>query len=232
MKKVIILLVVFGIYGSNFAQQPIVLELFTSQGCSSCPSADKLLKEISENTTHYIIPLAYHVDYWNRLGWEDPFSKSDFTKYQQQYGLKFGGRSIYTPQLVIQGEKHFVGSDRRTLLTEINNYQGKSLPHSVQIKTVFRKGSNIHVVYSAEFVENSSLNIVMTLNEKMTEVKRGENRNRVLTDAHIVLEKITVSPSNTATEVVFYNVAYDLIELGFVAFLQNRKLELIGATKW
>jgi hypothetical protein len=88
-----------------------LLELFTSEGCSSCPPADRLLPELAKLDSN-IIPLSFHVDYWNRLGWEDPFSKSEYSDRQRTYADQFHLESVYTPQLVVNGEYELVGSNR------------------------------------------------------------------------------------------------------------------------
>ena len=81
--------------------QVILLELFTSQGCSSCPSADRLLDKTLANHKN-VIGLSYHVDYWNYIGWKDPFSSKVYSNYQRAYGSKFRSSSIYTPQLAVE----------------------------------------------------------------------------------------------------------------------------------
>ncbi len=93
-----------------------VLELFTSEGCSSCPPADELLAKIqkeSEGKSIYI--LAYHVDYWDRLGWKDMFSSADYSKRQTQYGQWLHKSSVYTPQLIVNGKAEFVGSSESAI---------------------------------------------------------------------------------------------------------------------
>lgn len=233
MIKKILLFIALHFFCMGYTQEKnIVLELFTSQGCSSCPSADKLLKQISESKTYdNVITLAYHVDYWDRLGWKDLFSKQEYTKYQQQYGRKFGGRSIYTPQLVINGSKHIVGSDRSSLESTISRLKDSRLSVPVTITSVLKKGNNIHVSYKSTYATSASLNIVMLLKEKITEVKRGENRNRTLVDTHIVVSKQTID-STSITEAVFTNVNYSIKDLEFVAYVQNKQLEILGATQW
>lgn len=89
----------------------VVLELFTSQGCSSCPAADVQLEEAKKNYPERVFALSYHVDYWNYIGWEDPFSKKAYTFKQREYNQKFRSSSNYTPQLVVNGKEHFGGSD-------------------------------------------------------------------------------------------------------------------------
>jgi hypothetical protein len=99
---------------------PVVLELFTSQGCSSCPPADRLLSQLGrERSAGVVIPLAFHVDYWNYLGWSDPFSSPRWSARQQAYARIFGGNRIYTPQLVVNGRKECVGSQRGEVLQSI-----------------------------------------------------------------------------------------------------------------
>ena len=96
------------------ATDPAVLvELFTSQGCSSCPPADRLLGELPAAVDGVqVLPLAFHVDYWDDLGWRDPFSSADWTARQNGYARSLGAGRIYTPQLVVQGSADVVGSDR------------------------------------------------------------------------------------------------------------------------
>ena len=89
--------------------RPVVVELFTSQGCSSCPPADRLLAELA--TRSDVIALGYHINYWDRLGWRDPLSRSSSTERQRSYALQFASQ-VYTPQIVIDGRSEMVGSDR------------------------------------------------------------------------------------------------------------------------
>lgn len=95
---------------THAAERPIVVELFTSQGCSSCPPADAFLRELARDRQD-LLPLAFHVTYWNRLGWTDPFSFDDATRRQAAYGRRFGDGS-YTPEMVVDGRWSLVGSDR------------------------------------------------------------------------------------------------------------------------
>ena len=125
---------------SNLAFEPIVvLELFTSQGCSSCPSADKLLNEVrKEYNEENVFALSYHVSYWNYIGWKDPFSKEEYTEKQHAYAAKFRSRSVYTPQLVVNGKEHFVGSDQYKLYSRLKSYSKTSVPNQVVLKNVKR----------------------------------------------------------------------------------------------
>src|SRR5260221_259576 len=93
------------------ADSPVVVELFTSQGCSSCPPADEYLGELTMRSD--IIPLAFHVDYWNYIGWTDPFASKQMTHRQKAYSRALGQRYIYTPEMVVNGTTQEVGSNRR-----------------------------------------------------------------------------------------------------------------------
>ena len=92
---------------------PVVIELFTSQGCSSCPSADKLVSTYADQPG--ILVLSFHVSYWNYLGWKDPYSQELFTERQRQYSRFLGNRNIYTPQMVVQGRHDIVGTQAEKL---------------------------------------------------------------------------------------------------------------------
>src|SRR5271170_5665891 len=96
----------------------VLIELFTSEGCSDCPPADDLLQQVSGHKTaegQLIVGISEHVSYWNGLGWKDPFSSDLYTGRQNDYSSHFGLGSVYTPQMVVNGREQFVGSDRRAL---------------------------------------------------------------------------------------------------------------------
>jgi hypothetical protein len=94
--------------------RPIVVELFTSQGCSSCPPADALLGELARRSD--VLALGFHIDYWDDLGWKDPLSSRSATDRQRRYARHFNGGQVYTPQMVIEGSEELVGSDRGGVL--------------------------------------------------------------------------------------------------------------------
>ena len=166
----------------------IVLELFTSQGCSSCPPADVLLNKVKKQYPNKVYALSYHVDYWNYIGWDDPFSKAIYTRKQSNYNHKFRSRSNYTPQLVVNGKEHFVGSSSSKLTTKISEYGQQQSINKVSISGVNKNGSSIDFEYTIDGkIADKQLRAVLVLDERTTSVKRGENRNRILKNSNIVV---------------------------------------------
>ncbi|MFP2995873.1 DUF1223 domain-containing protein [Spongiivirga sp. MCCC 1A20706] len=170
--------------------EPVVLlELFTSQGCSSCPPADELLAEISDTYNNKkVFTLSYHVDYWNYIGWKDPFSSKKYSDKQRLYAQKFQSRSIYTPQIVVNGSEHFVGSSEYKLKSAINRYASNNQFWG-EIKITNLQESNgkieINYVYYGDS-DGKNIRAVLVTKEKTTHIKRGENRNLTLTNRNIV----------------------------------------------
>ncbi len=155
--------------------RPIVLELFTSQGCSSCPPADALLTELAGRGD--LLPLAFHVDYWNRLGWRDEYSSPKFTLRQRDYAELFPDGQVYTPQLVINGSRQVVGSDRFAVQVALK--AAKSDPDIAMQLTA----NGIEV---AAGTGHGTVWLVGYDPEHSTPVARGENEGRVLVESNIV----------------------------------------------
>ncbi|MBO6562477.1 MAG: DUF1223 domain-containing protein [Nisaea sp.] len=168
------------------ASGPIVLELFTSQGCSSCPPADRLLGELAMEPD--VIALAYHVDYWNYIGWEDPFSSKAMSKRQHRYGQAMRLSSIYTPQLVIDGEVDVVGSRRGQVLAELEKRRNAGPGTDVAV-TLERDGAGFILTLAPRGkgdMAGADLLLVGSDERHVTEVPRGENRGRTLVDFAVV----------------------------------------------
>lgn len=109
------------------AKTPVLVELFTSEGCSSCPPADRLLRAIEAEMTPgaEVIVMSEHVDYWDYLGWRDPFSNAQFSRRQQEYSRALGGEGVYTPQMVVNGRSGFVGNSGKQAFAEIGKAAGR-----------------------------------------------------------------------------------------------------------
>ena len=166
-----------------------VVELFTSQGCSSCPPADKVLGDLAQRDD--IVALAYHVDYWNYLGWRDTFSSEKSTKRQYDYARTLGRKSVYTPQAIVNGRDHLNGADKRGIEAKMEafNDAGRGLVVPV---SAMQDGDQIKVSIGAG---TGKANIIMVYfdRENTVDVKRGENRGRKLTYWHSVKDIQTVA---------------------------------------
>ncbi len=163
-----------------------VLELFTSEGCSSCPPADRLLPQLASIDSN-IIPLSFHVDYWDHFGWKDPFSSAEFSERQRVYGEKFHLESIYTPQLIINGEYELVGSNRSVAETDIKKALKEKSEVQIAIEEVKRNENKLSVSCHLEG-DWKQTNLTMALVQKHAEVKvkAGENSGSKLSHTNVV----------------------------------------------
>ncbi len=159
--------IAFFLLGKSFAETPfIVLELFTSEGCSSCPPADKILSDFAlhpknidtefDNHSLQIYPLSFHIDYWNRLGWADPFSQNIFTQRQERYAEALGFR-VYTPQMVINGNADCVGSSLSSVKGKILKAKENFL-QSKEIKNIHLDLKEIHLGLATPENPKASIN--------------------------------------------------------------------------
>jgi hypothetical protein len=163
------------------AERPVVVELFTSQGCSSCPPANAYLNELSRDRRD-LLPLAFHVTYWDRLGWKDPFSLEAATQRQDQYGHRFGDGS-YTPEIVVDGAVGLVGSHRGEVGSAIDKAKSES-----RTAAAVRVTRNNRLV-SIEVGSGNGGGKVLLIgfdHAHTTAIGRGENSGRTLTEANVV----------------------------------------------
>jgi hypothetical protein len=160
---------------------PVVVELFTSQGCSSCPPADAFLGELAQRRD--VIALAFHVDYWDYIGWKDPFASPDFTKRQRSYAGALGLRTVYTPQMVIDGQADVVGSHRN----RVEDLIRKSSYVPKLALTLQPAASKARLMLpEARFERPATIWLAIYDREERTVVKRGENAGRELSEYNIV----------------------------------------------
>ena len=162
------------------AERPVVVELFTSQGCSSCPPADALLSTLADRPG--VLALAFHVDYWNRLGWVDPFSSAWATARQSAYAALMGSSQVYTPQAVVDGGRDVVGSDRAALDSAMA--EARSDP-SVPL-TLTASDAALQVAVDPAAPADAVLWLVGFDDRHETPVRRGENAGRTLVDRNVV----------------------------------------------
>jgi hypothetical protein len=213
---------------------PVVLELFTSEGCSSCPPADELLSRLGALTTG-VIALAYHVDYWDSLGWSDPFSSSQWTMRQVEYVRAMQLSGSYTPQIVINGRWQCVGSDPNRIARAIATARATPPPGVVTVRaTPPAAGSHkLNVSVSAHIIRTAgdkSLIVVVAIYENglMAKIDGGENRgHRVRYDYTVrkIIPAFELRPTaGSALEnelSVDLDPSWKLDHLGVAAFIQD-----------
>lgn len=164
-----------------------VVELFTSQGCSSCPPADALLMKLSTDPS--LVTLSFAVDYWNSLGWKDTFSRPEFTQRQRAYATLRGDRDVYTPQVVVNGRQHAIGSDAEKIAQSLaaTSVDGR-LPVSVSVDVA--GDSVVAHIGKAQTISEAKATVWLVKYDKRDNVTiaRGENSGKTVTYANVVTE--------------------------------------------
>ena len=177
------------------AESPVVVELYTSQGCSSCPPADALFRKLADRED--VIALSMHVDYWDYIGWKDEFADPDHAKRQRDYAFVAGRRSIYTPQMIVNGRTDIIGTRPMELAAAISKYQRtRSLEVSLS-----RNGSDVTVEVAPQdgFAGPFVLYLMRYQRLREARITRGENRGRTLHYANVVEGLTTLGEWDGAT---------------------------------
>jgi hypothetical protein len=211
---------------------PVLVELFTSEGCSSCPPADAFLARLSKDQPIpgvEIIALEEHVDYWDRLGWKDPFSSASFTARQQRYGDLFRNESIYTPQMVVDGRFEFVGTDTHRGGAAI--IEGSRSPKAnIQIKPqqagVFVRVEDLPAIGRSDTAE---VWLAVLEDDLSNDVSHGENAGRKLAHRGVVRSLAVIdkadprrSPAFSGEPAIKIEKAWQPENLRVVVFIQER----------
>lgn len=230
------------LFGMNVAGQNktdkkgfALLELFTSEGCSSCPPADALMGKIqNEYKDSNVYVLAYHVDYWDRLGWKDVFSNADYTKRQYNYSKWLQKEQVYTPQVVINGKTEHIASQETAVRNAISDALSKPAAAKLHL-TANLANHKLTVSHSVSGIfKNSRLLLAIVQKSAKSTVKRGENAHRVLSHFQIVHQlysTLLAGNEKGATTLLlpkgFNTTGFEVV--GFVQDLNNGTI--LGATK-
>jgi hypothetical protein len=212
---------------------PVIVELFTSEGCSSCPPADALLSRLGRTqpvSGADIIILEEHVDYWDRLGWKDPFSSEEATARQNEYDMSFAGFEVYTPQMVVDGRAKFVGNSDSDALRAIRTASQAPKP-VVHLSWNKDDTLEIHVDPLNNTAERDGQQVFMVVAENMlrSDVKHGENAGRALEHNGVVrqllpLAKIDATPAGFSSSVAVHSAReWNRANLRAVVFVQERR---------
>jgi len=196
MRFVFVLILSFAAFTALCQRNPVIVELFTSQGCSSCPAADTNLKDIINEAESAGLPvygLSFHVDYWNYIGWKDPYSNKEFTRRQRTYAQQLGLQTIYTPQMIVNGNEEFVGSNREEAKKVIGKSLAMPVAFNIEITAIRRTSSALQIEYLLNTEPISeSLNVALVDRTVQNFVPRGENGGRTLEHTNVVVHFQTV----------------------------------------
>ncbi|SEB20971.1 DUF1223 domain-containing protein [Pedobacter hartonius] len=210
-----------------------VLELFTSEGCSSCPPADALVAKIeTENKDRSVYVLAYHVDYWDRLGWKDTFSERIFSQRQGQYAKWLRLGSVYTPQIVVNGSKEFVGSEEKTLRDAIAASLSEAGNTKLGISLSGHMGESLIMDYQInQPTSGYNLLVAFITPNARNKIERGENKGRTLSHVQIVrsLENFSLNGEENGRVSFLPAKGIQQGSADIIALLQNGKTGKITA---
>jgi hypothetical protein len=240
-----VLLTALAVASGNAAQSPatpVLVELFTSEGCRDCPPADTVLQNLIDSSPVpgvQVIGLGQHVDYWDRLGWKDRFSSAALTDRQRAYATRFATESIYTPQMVVDGRTEFVGSDfgaarkaiERALAQKHGVVRIDIQPGSPSRLPVLIVAQNLPAI---ERGDRADVLVAVTEDQLRSSVSRGENNGRLLRHAAVVRSMSTLGElppdgGEFRTEIPIVS-AWQRNNLKIVAFVQARKARAILAS--
>jgi hypothetical protein len=214
---------------------PVLVELFTSEGCSSCPPADALLEKLDKSQpvgSADLVVLSEHVDYWNDIGWKDPYSSHQFSVRQGDYALRFGLEGPYTPQMVVDGDMELVGSDERRAIQVIKNTI-KTAKLSVALSSIHRENdktlaAHIEVGPSDSTGRRTPAQVLIALadNSVQSSVRGGENSGRTLKHVAVVRNLTLVGTINNvgmfSKDVTVNTENTDQRDLRIIAIVQER----------
>ena len=214
-----------------------VVELFTSEGCSSCPPADKLLRDldrIARADDARVFVLSYHVDYWNDHGWRDPYSSARYSRRQQRYARIAGSNRVYTPQMVVNGGAPFVGSRRQRAAREVDNALGRSADVGTGVRASYEPTTRkVRVLWTLEVVPKGA-QLILALAEfgLRNRVLRGENRGRTLMHEGVVRAFAAVDATSRGEVVLTAPEGTKRDNATVVLLLQDRaSMKVLGAAR-
>jgi hypothetical protein len=220
---------------SSKQQTTTLLELYTSEGCSSCPPADSALSKIGKRADlkGKVVPLSLHVDYWNYLGWKDPFSKAQFTKRQRSYAAIWRSGTIYTPQFILSGKNQRPGLFGYSLSGQIESRYKLKPNANITISLQNRSGNRLHLSVKGRLVKTGNyvgkaMYVAVYESGLREQIVRGENRGRLLSHDHVVRTLYGPVLLDRQGKVIFTKLinipaGWNRRSLGVAAFVQDVK---------
>jgi hypothetical protein len=220
------------------AERTVLLELYTSQGCSSCPPADALLAELADDPQLDIVPLAFHVDYWDDLGWKDPYASPAWTARQRAFAAANGSRRVYTPQLLVDGQDPRIGHSRARARQAIEAAAARPAPVHLDVATTLQDDDvRVSVTVEGSPAQPADVWVALYEDEIVTDVRRGENAGRTLEHEGVVrqLRRACSLPVDAPVQdctAVMERDAMDGSSGGVAVFVQETGTpQIMGATR-
>ena len=225
------------------AQQPtltspkamVVIELFTSQGCSTCPAADELLKEFtlkSQSENKSVFGLSFHVNYWNHLGWVDPYSSEQFTKRQKKYFEVLHLPSYYTPQMVVNGWEDLVGSNSKRLNEAVDFALTNAPQYEIAARATVQDKKVLIEYEVSKMPKNEIVNVALVELSVANDVPRGENKGKFLKHYNVVRKLDSQNLKKKDVVALEIPQGLEAANRSVIIFIQDRgTYHIIGATK-
>lgn len=211
-------------------QRPVIVELFTSQGCSSCPPADAFLEELKARPG--VVALSYHVDYWDYLGWRDTLGSAEYSQRQYDYAASRGDRNVYTPQTIINGTSHFVGSQRSKVSAGIAAARSSVAAQWVDIAMSDNKTDVMINIAAGQATKEATLWLMAFAPSISTEIRKGENAGSTIAYHNVVRKMVPAGMWHGEVAKIVLPKSSVIPEdcKGWVALLQEGKVgPVIGA---
>jgi len=210
-----------------------VVELFTSEGCSSCPPADRLLAQLASRADNDapIFALSFHVDYWNYLGWTDPYSDAAFSARQRTYSRVLG-EGVYTPQMIVNGHEVFVGSNASKAEQALRKALAQPAPVELSLDLNKLAADELQATYHADHLPaDAVVHLALVERGLAQDVTRGENTGRTLTHENVV-RTFTTLPADIHTTTLALPADYVPGNTTLIAYAQHpATMQILGATR-
>ena len=208
----------------------VVVELFTSEGCSSCPSADRLLSQIvdSDYAEATVMGLSFHVDYWDYIGWKDPYADKRFSQRQRTYAQKLRSYQVYTPQMIVNGRHEFVGSNQRKWMQVYGVESSGKNRAEISITKASIEGKTLQINLSHQLDNTHFINVAVVERALSQQVTRGENRGRKLHHDNVVRQFQLLRSHQKSTMIDVEGI--DLSKASVIVYAQrSNNYEIVAA---
>lgn len=202
-----------------------VVELYTSEGCSSCPPADQVLAAMADTYKGFVFALGFHVDYWDKLGWKDKYSNAAYSQRQKDYQHILGLPNYYTPQVVINGTQEMVGSNGIRLDSAIRAALTTEFPATLSARDSVLGPGKYRVFYTTNVPSKYVVHLALYQKHAVDTVNAGENQGATLEHINVVRDFITTAISKTGTGQIDVSLPSDLDpkDAGLVLFAQDQR---------